>query len=265
MLEEAETICALCERDCSEIYRISFKDKTICGKCLTELIQLLRIKKGMKLVSLREIKLKRELERARKTRRKRKRRPSGKREDARAKAANIFDQKILPKFELIKDLYVSRRKERVGHDKLIEMTVAVLPLIYQELFQSTAPSRIVVRTKEVVGKREADIVLSGNASLPPFQIVEIEMPLPTDPFLRDMKEESLEKEIDLFVSAVGSRNLTVASYTKDKGIAEICSRAGVRYVWMRPHLKKVADSDEYYEKRLGSLWSRWDYLEGQKA
>jgi len=253
LAKEIESRCILCEKECSKIFHASFRGKTICGECITGLKELFRIKKGMELVSLREIRLTKELEKA-KTAIHRKRITLNEKRDTDARTRCIFEQEIFPLLKPVRHTVIAKKP---SHDKLIGIMITILPLIYKEVFRSMPNSKIERKAKEIVGKREADIVLLKNER--PFKIIEIETHLPTDPFLREIREKSLKKEIAHFISVVGTKNLIVVSYDKDNRIASICSSAEVRYLSLHRFLTKIANFVEYYEK-LGSLWSRWKLL-----
>jgi len=246
LANRAETICILCEKACSDIFHISFKEKIICGKCIADLKEFLRIKKGMELVSLKEMRLKKELEKYKRSLR-RKRTTLDETSDARTKS--VFEKEILPVLKSVEYIAIAKR---VNHERLIQVVKTILPFIYEEIFQSTLDSKIELKEKEIVGKREADLVIMKNRH--PSKIIEIETPLPSDPFVHEMREKSLKEEIAYFVSIVGTENLIVVSYEKNKEIANICFNAQVRYFSLKPFIMKIANFVKYYEK-LNFLWN----------
>jgi hypothetical protein len=236
----------LCEKACSDIFHISFKEKIICGKCIADLKEFLRIKKGMELVSLKEMRLKKELEKYKRSLR-RKRTTLDETSDARTKS--VFEKEILPVLKSVEYVAIAKR---VNHERLIQVVKTILPFIYEEIFHTTFTSKIELKEKEIVENREVDLVLIKNQR--PFMIIEIETPLPSDPYLHEIREKSLKDEIAHFASVVGTGNLVVVCYEEDEEIANICFNLGVKYFSLKPFAMKLANFVRYYEK-LNSLWN----------
>lgn len=142
--------CAICKGDCKGIFHFSFKGKTICGKCVEDLKEILRIKHGNELVSLRELKLKEEIS-------------SLKHKDEDSKQLEIepayteasliddvFYRNILPSLMTTEDLYVDSN----NHDQLLDIIELILPLAYKEIFQTSIPTLYQVRTKVILNKEK---------------------------------------------------------------------------------------------------------------
>lgn len=223
--------CIFCEKRCTEIFHFKFKGKNICGNCLDEVKELMRVKEVLHKelqVAKREIeKLKIEVEKQSKELEGAKSLPR----DFLKLSADILS--CARTLKSIDELQKKRRKRKTNdHNSLVLSIHKLFPVVYKKIFHEDFRAVYEVEVNQVVGQGEnrgdADIVIKKGRQI--VKIIKVETDLPKDSSLRNHRKSSLEKELGIFSMEVGKRNVALITLDWDKKFNEICEDIGVRYL-----------------------------------
>jgi len=118
-----------------------------------------------------------------------------------------------------------------SHTYLVRFVYDNLGSIWPSLFEDDLKEYEIAQDELIEspnGTRPADIILKRGNKI--MKILEIESPLPRDPFLRDMRIESLMRELSIYKSVVGASNVVVITQYIESDIEEISIRLSMKYL-----------------------------------
>jgi hypothetical protein len=126
----------------------------------------------------------------------------------------------------------SRWGKSLSHEVLVSLVSRFLPIILKRKFWLEDIRSYEVKLKTILlghkMKREADIILFKDRV--PSIIIEVERPLPFDPFLRQIRVDSIGRELRFFLTIV--RKVFVVTLYRDNELSLICDSMAVRYCYL---------------------------------
>lgn len=249
--------CVLCGRDCHEIFHMTYKLNTICGDCIEDLKEVIRVRQIGDVISMKEVKLKEQIA---DLKAKLKDEHEGDSTSTLVKEPNsakaelkteIFYFKILPVLMNMRSIYKSNLFQ---HEELIDTVRTVFPVVYEEIFQESFPASSKINENVSIHGIDADIVIYDKKTKnKPVKVFDFELPFPPDPILRKKREEYLRQKIESFTSMIWATDIAVVTFEEDDTIARICEEEAVQYFCIKALLAKMADLFLYFAK-LNEAW-----------
>ncbi|NIO38705.1 hypothetical protein GTO27_13565 [Candidatus Bathyarchaeota archaeon] len=159
---------------------------------------------------------------------------------------------IASALKVLDSIQERRKAKSVGHHSLVRSVAQMMPVMYPELFRERFYADYKTEMFQVIGReenrREADIVIRRPHRS--FKVIEVETRLPLDPFLRDIRKDSLKKEFNIFSMHVLPRNIAVVILEEDEELSKICKEAKVTCLPLNKMRDKLVSKQKRFLGRI---------------